>query len=77
MHLLLNSVFLPERAVTGRWAFYGGWRGGVRRGEVELVALVVVFVEEQDGLGGEVVDSHQFCGLHGGRITSRRDNPRV
>lgn len=39
--------------------------------EVELVGLVVVLVEEDDSLGGEVVDADDLGGLNGVWGTSR------
>ena len=38
--------------------------------QVELISLIVVFVEEDDGLGGEVVDAYDGSGLDVGRATS-------
>ena len=39
--------------------------------EVELVGPVVIFMEEDDGLGCEVVDANDLGGLHGKGVTSR------
>lgn len=39
--------------------------------EVELVGLVVVLVEEEDGFGGEVVDANDLCSLNKRAKTSR------
>ncbi len=49
----------------------GEWVG-MGCGEVELVGLVVVFVEEEDGLGSEVVDADELGSLGVGGGTCRR-----
>lgn len=43
----------------------------MRAVEVELVGLVVVLVEEDDGLGSEVVDADDLSSLDRERGTSR------
>ena len=40
--------------------------------EIELVGLMVLFVEEDDGFGGEVVDAGLRCCLGDEEVTSLR-----
>ena len=40
--------------------------------EIELIGFMVLFVEEDDGLGGEVVDAGLCCSLGDEKVTSLR-----
>jgi hypothetical protein len=64
MQSFLDWILFLKSGVERSLAIFGlaGADGGAL--EVELVRLVVVLVEEDDGLGGEVVDPRNHCSLH-------------
>lgn len=61
-------IVSPERGVRSPnfWSFLSFWG----ESEVKLVRFVFFLVKEDDGLGGEVVDSCPVGGLSNNRSTS-------
>ena len=64
MQSFLHRVFFLKRSVERSLPIFGLARADCGSLKVKLVGFVVVFVKEYDGLGGEVVDSHNDCSLN-------------